>query len=293
MAGHSKARVYLRPLHPHKSKFPLRMVHTPIDINLDELSRILGMAKDRESMESQFFERLRDALISLGYSKDDAEDLVARELGWPSFDSISNSCIVKPDKVFHALERRKQLRRSIEASKREVEVKQIKEVRRKEKHAAFRGRYDTMTAAEGQQYFFVDHPEYIKILENLMQDHTDEWIEVAIKHYPTRPLEWDPFNKSFGAYWRKVLKFRLDTPLVFQAPGLEAIKRLALYLYSWNFRRYLTGPIILRHASYLSREFRANHNAIVRDEQRSSLTVDEEYTYSDVEDDDDNIGNRI
>lgn len=294
MAGHSKARVYLRPMYPFKSKGPLPMVRTPIDIDLDELSKILGAARGRESMEQQFFVRLSSALCMLGYDLVDARDLIARELGWPSFDAISNSCIVKPEKLDLILARRKAQREHDERLNRRQEVEAIKRTRRAENHLSMRGRYSTMTAAEGQKYFFEDHPEYIKILENLMQDHTDEWMEVAITHYPGAPLEWDSFNKSFGAFWRKVLRFRTDHSGVFKEPGLEAIKRLALYLYSWNFRRYLTGPIILRHASYLSREFRANHFAIVRDEQRSSLTVDEEYTYSDVDDDDDdNIGNRI
>lgn len=293
MSGHSKARVYLRPLHPIKSNGPLPMVFTPIDVDLAAVSEILGRVTGRESIESQYFERLRDALIGMGYSHSDAQDLLARELGWPSFDSISNSCNVKPDKVFHALERRKNLRRSIATTARSAEVEQIKKLRRQETHLAFRGRYATMTAVEGQQYFFVDHPEYITILENLMKDHTDEWMEVAIQNYPHAPLGWDQFNKSFGTYWRKVRAFRLEQVGVFHAPGLEAVKRLATYLYSWNFRRYLTGPIILRHASYLTREFRANHIAIVRDKV-GTLTVDEEYTYSSVDEEDgDDIGNRI
>jgi len=272
------------------------MIHTPIDIDLDQLSKILGAVKGRESIESKFFNRLRDGLIGLGYSKDDAEDLVARELGWPSFDAISNSCNIKPENLSYILERRKNHRAQIQRVERSMEVDEIKALRRKEAHAARRGRYETMTAAEGQQYFFVDHPEYVRILENLMQDHTDVWMDAAITHYPAMPLEWDEFNKSFGAFWRKVLKFRHSQSGIFSEPGIEAIKRLAQYLYSWSFRRYLTGPIILRHASYLTREYRVNNIAIVRDEQRASLTVDEDYEYipTDPEEEEgDDIGNRI
>lgn len=293
MSAPHKARAFLRPMYPINPKKPLPMIYTPIDINLDALSQILDKVKGRESIDENFFRRLRDGLIQLGYCFDDAQDLLARELGWPGFNFISKTCIVRASGLDLVLARRKAQRQHDERRERAVELPKIARARRLDSAKANIGRYATMSAADGQQYFFVDHPQYVEILEGLMREHTDEWLALAANGYPYVKLDWDSYHKSFGSFWRKVLVYRTTHSCVFAAPGLPAIKRLAGYLYTWNFRRYLESVVILRHASYLTREFRANHHAIVLDDTASSPTVDEEYAYSDDEDDDDNIGNRI
>jgi hypothetical protein len=157
------------------------------------------------------------------------------------------------------------------------------------------GNYGLMGAQFGMLYFFEQKTQYLHLIEDLLKVHTDEYLQISVDAYPQGKMEWIQFHYSFEEFWRKINRMRLMDEFDFSEPGLKSVRRLALYLFTWNFRRYIDGQIIYRHARFLPRLYRHLHIAAMLDRnttQEVDLEYDEVAFEDEHEEPGDNIGNR-
>jgi len=155
---------------------------------------------------------------------------------------------------------------------------------------ALHGAWNVSNKGSLKGMFFYRHPEYLHAIEALLTTYQDAYLIEAVKNYP-EVMEWDRFAKSFGVFWMHVQRLETQGLVNFSEPGLILIKRLARLLYVWNFRRYLSTEVIWRHARFLPVAYRADHVAAKLDTHHTVI-VDAEYEELEMEEEDDNVGNR-
>lgn len=157
------------------------------------------------------------------------------------------------------------------------------------------GNYGLMGAEFGMRYFFEEKTQYLHLIEGLLKTHRDEYLQIAVDAYPHGKMAWIQYHFSFDEFWRKINRMRLMDEFDFSEPGMASVRRLALYLFTWNFRRYIDGQVIYRHARFLPRLYRHLHVAANLD-RGTEVEVDLEYDEVAFEDEHeepgDNIGNR-
>lgn len=289
-------RYYLPPVTPPKSweGMPDPMDWVPPEVDREDLERTLSVLDGKPYVLQSLFDRLRTHLFQVNKIPfTQAGDLLARRFGWPYLSSITKTSIVKD----FELEGRLTMRKEHAERMRMQELAKVMADRRKE-HAKLMkvtspGRYGDMGKDFGQHYFFAKRPEFVTLLEGLLEEHSDFYLQEIINHYPAR-MQWDDYHKSFGKFWQTVLAMHNHGHVDFTEPGLASIKRLCHYLYTWCFRRYMDKEIIFRHARFLPRSYRAEHIAFHRDPDTAVLKDDDypELPFEDDEEEGDNIGNR-
>lgn len=289
-------RYYLPPVTPSKNwdHLPDPMDWVPADVDREELERMLSLLDGKPYVLQSFFERLRSHLFQVNKIPfNQAGDLLARRIGWPYLSSITKSHIVKD----FELEYRLKVRKAHVELMQKQEAAKAREKLMRERTALLKttgpGKYGEMGKDFGQYYFFTLRPEYVTLLEGLLKEHNDVYLQDTINHYPIR-MQWDDYHKSFGQFWSSVVARHNRKEVDFTEPGLDSIKRLCHYLYTWCFRRYMHSDIIFRHARFLPRTYRAAHVAFHRDPDTTVLK-DEDYvelSFDEDEEEGDNIGNR-
>jgi hypothetical protein len=278
-------RYYLPPIIPPKSweGMPDPMDWIPPEVDREDLERTLSLLDGKPYVLQSFFNRLRTHLFDANkIPHTQAGDLLARRMGWPYLASITQTSIVKD----FELEGRLAMRRAHLARMEEQERAKILK-------KTGPGKYGEMGKEFGQHYFFTSHRHFVTLMEDLLKEHNDVYLQGIINGWPDR-MQWDDYHKSFGQFWQTVLALHNRKEVDFSEPGLDSIKRLCHYLYTWCFRRYMDSDIIFRHARFLPRTYRAEHIAFRRDKDLS-VVVDDDYPelpFDEDEEDGDNIGNR-
>jgi hypothetical protein len=282
----NKVRFYLRPVNPRddfgEHSDPAAWI--PEGTDMADVELTLSFLDDKEYVSHTFFRRLQNHLVDKHkIPMRQAGDLLIRRMGWPYVESVTQSCnVLEKD-----LERRLQARKDHAA-------KVLEDQRKKLLKGTGQGRYGAMGREFGQNYFFVTRPEFKEFLETLLREHNDCYLQEAVNRFPVR-MTWEAYHKSFGVFWQSVLFAHNSGACDFTEPGLDSVKRLAHYLFTWNFRRYLSSDVIFRHARFLPRQYRIDHVAAWRDKD-TTILKDDDYDElpfeDDVEEPDDNIGNR-
>lgn len=261
---------YLRPGKSHvvnQSKFRNVVLEPHIDKSAveDILEKIRKRAYISQSLMGRFVHCVwRD----LGVGYDDAVSLVWQALGWPGPADITKSCIVKEHQLKDVMEKRKQHEKMM--------VQQQQEKARKTTLSRITTRrYGSMGAEVGRNYFFNENTECLHALEDLLKDYNNEHIQAGVDHYP-RKMGWEEYHLAFGVFWHAVIQLNKSKGISFKEVGPESVKRLAHYLFTWNFRRYLADEIIRRYARFIPPLYRHLHVAAHLDKNPEVL-IDEEY----------------
>jgi hypothetical protein len=232
---------------------------------------------------------IRHLAHDLGVPYEMAQLLVAMRMEYPTYKGFLKS--LKDEEIW------KQKVAAQREHIRQMENQQwIKERKKKSNplSATGQGNYGAMGAEFGMRYFFEEKTQYLHLLEEMLKEHRDEYLQIAVDAYPQGKMEWIQYHYSFEEFWRKVNRLNLMDKVDFDEPGLSSIRRLAMYLFTWNFRRYIDGQVIYRHARFLPRLYRHLHIAAMLD-KNTVQEVDLEYEETAFEDEDepgDNIGNR-
>lgn len=234
---------------------------------------------------------IRHLSHDLGVPYDMAQLLVALRMEHPTYKSFLKS--LKGEEIYKA-----KVIQQRDHQKRMENEQWIKE-RKKQSNplsATGAGNYGAMGTEFGMRYFFEEKTQYLHLLEDMLKDHRDEYLQIAVDKYPHDKMEWIQYHYSFEEFWRKVNRLNLMEKVNFDEPGLSSIRRLAMYLFTWNFRRYIDGQVIYRHARFLPRLYRHLHIAAMLD-RNTVQEVDLEYEEVPFEDENeepgDNIGNRL
>jgi hypothetical protein len=233
---------------------------------------------------------IRHLAHDLGVPYDMAQLLVAQRMEHPTYKGFLKS--LKDEKIYkEKVDQQREHQKLMEHQQR------LKELKRQSNPLARtgEGNYGLMGAAFGMRYFFEENTQYLHLIEALLKEHRDEYLQLAVDAYPGGRMEWIQYHYSFDEFWRKVNRMKIMEEFDFTEPGMASIRRLALYLFTWNFRRYIDGQIIYRHARFLPRLYRHLHIAAVFDKnplQEIDLEYDEVAFEDEDEEPGDNIGNR-
>jgi hypothetical protein len=270
-----------------------RAKHTPkvpdeVDFILLEIA--LQQLDDKFYVSTIFCQRLLIHMADdLGLNRDIAEQLIALRLEHPDVKSLKKS--MRNEEYYKAIVARQREHQKLLAN-------QAWEKERKKNAPLARtgeGNYGMMGAQFGMRYFFEEKTHFLHAIEDLLKDHTDEYLQLAVDAYPRGKMGWIQYHWSFDTFWRKVSRLNTMDVVDFSEPGAKSVQRLAMYLFTWNFRRYIDGPVIYSHARFLPRLYRHLHIAAVLD-RNTAREVDLEYDEVAFEDEHeepgDNIGNR-
>lgn len=259
--------------------------------DVDFISVELGLEQldDKSYVSISFTQRVIIHLTDLGVPREDAQLLVALRMEYPTYKgflkSLKDEAIYK-EKVYQQQRVQKQLQDQAWLKER---VKNDPLARTGE------GNYGLMGAEFGMRYFFEEKTQFLHAIENLLKTHMDQYLQLAVDVYPYDKMGWIQYHWSFDEFWRKVSRLNTMDEVDFSEPGAKSVRRLANYLFTWNFRRYIDGQIIGRHARFLPRLYRHLHNAACFD-RNAAEEVDLEYDEVAFEDEDeepgDNVGNR-
>lgn len=216
-----------------------------------------------------------------------AQLLVAMRMDYPTYKGFLKT--LKEEKIYQWKVAQQRVHKKLM-----VDQLQMKE-RKKQSNplsATGEGNYGAMGTEFGMRYFFEEQTQYLHLLEEMLKEHCDEYLQIAVDKYPHDKMEWIQYHYSFEEFWRKVSRMHLMEKVDFGVPGLTSIRRLAMYLFTWNFRRYIGGQVIYRHARFLPRLYRHLHVA-ARFDHHQAVEVDLEYEEVAFEDEEpgDNIGN--
>lgn len=257
------------------------------EVDFIEVEVALQELDDKDFVSTSFCERIRICLTGLGIPKDDAEMLVALRLDYPSWKALRKSQVSE--------EKRNVKRQQAREHEHRMKLQELEKGRRKVFKKTSEGHYGIMGAEFGKRYFFEDKTQYLHLIEELLKEHHDEYLQISVDTYPVGKMEWIQYHWSFDSFWIKVLRLHTMEKFDFSEPGLDAVRRLAMYLFTWNFRRYIDGQIIYRHARFLPRLYRHIHVA-ARLDRNTTVEVDADYPDVAFEDEHeepgDNIGNR-
>ena len=259
-------------------------------VDFIEVELALENLDDKFYVAATFCERIiihmRD---QLGVSREDGELLIALRLDQPNVKALKKSR--RAEEYYKG-----KLAQMREHQKRMED--QAWEKERKKNNPLARtgeGNYGLMGAEFGMRYFFEEQTQFLHAIEDLLKTHIDEYLQIAVDAYPLGKMEWIQYHYSFEEFWRKVSRLNTMDEVDFSEPGAKSVRRLANYLFTWNFRRYIDGQIIGRHARFLPRLYRHLHIATCLD-RHTAKEVDLEYDEVPFEDENeepgDNIGNR-
>lgn len=271
---------YLRPGKSHvvnRSKFRNVVLEPHIDKTAveDILEKIRKRAYISQSLMGRFVHCVwRD----LGVGYDDAVSLVWQALGWPGPADITKSCVVKEHKLKETMEQRK-------VHEKMMEQQQEEKARKNVLSRTGAGYYGLMGAEFGRNYFFNENTECLHALEELLKDYNNEHIQEGVDHYP-RKMSWEEYHLAFGQFWHAVIQLNKAKGISFKEAGIESVRKLAHYLFTWNFRRYLEDEIVRRYARFLPPLYRHLHIAAHLDKNPEVL-IDEEYPLFMDDDEDD------
>lgn len=263
---------------------------------------VLAQLDDKFYVSTTYCDRIAIYLSStLGVPRDKAELLIALRLDQPDLKALHKSRRQEShykERLAKMLEQQRLLEEQAKAKVLRKEERELAKVVRKQSALArtSQGNYGMMGTVFGMHYFFENKIQYLHLIEDMLETHTDEYLQLAVDVYPYGKMGWIQYHYSFEEFWRKVNRMNIMGTFDFSEPGLKSVRRLAMYLYTWNFRRYIEGEVICRHARFLPRLYRHIHVAAVLD-QSTAQEVDLEYDEVAFEDEDaypdDNIGNRI
>lgn len=261
---------YLRPTASHnfkKEKF--REVVLEAHIDKAAVEETLEIIRKKPYISQTLMGRLlHHVWRELKVDYDDASALCWQALGWPSSASITKSCIVKEAQIKTTLEARK---------RHEKQMRQQEEEKGRKKLLSQTGvgYYGLMGAEFGRNYFFNENTACLHALEELLKGYNNEHIQAGVDHYP-RKMGWEEYHLAFGQFWHAVIQLNKAKGISFKEAGIESVKKLAHYLFTWNFRRYLDGVIVSRYARFLPPLYRHLHVAAHLDKNPEVL-VDDEY----------------
>lgn len=257
------------------------------EVDFIEVEVALQELDEKDFVSTSFCERIRICLTSLGIPVDDAAKLVALRMDHPNWKSLKKSQCSE--------ERRNEKRRQATEHNNRMKAQELEKGRREIFKKTSGGHYGIMGAEFGMWYFFEDKTQYLHLLEDMLKEHHDEYLQIAVDSYPMGKMGWIHYHWSFDSFWIKVVRLSTMEKFDFSEPGLNSVRRLAMYLFTWNFRRYIDGQVIMRHARFLPRLYRHLHVAACLD-SNTTVEVDEEYpeaTFEDeLEEPGDDIGNR-
>lgn len=267
---------------------------TPVlDDAIDFIAVELGLEQldDKPYVSITFTQRVIGHLhYDLKVPLDTAKLLVALRMEYPTYKGFLKS--LKDEAIY-----KQKVIQQREHQKLMEDQQWMKERKRQSNPLAKtgEGNYGMMGAEFGMKYFFEEKTQYLHLIEDMLKVHTDEYLQIAVDAYPVGKMEWIQYHYSFEEFWRKLSRMNTMDTFDFSEPGLKSIRRLAMYLFTWNFRRYIDGQVICRHARFLPRLYRHLHVAAVLD-RNTTQEVDLEYDEVAFEDEDeepgDNIGNR-
>lgn len=260
----------------------------PDEVDFIAVELGLEQLDDKPYVSVTFTQRIiRHLIQDLGVPLEVAQLMVAVRMEYPTYKGFLKS--LKGEEIYKA-----KVAQQREHQKR-MEIDQRVKQRKKQSNplsATGEGNYGAMGTEFGMRYFFEEQTQYLHLLEEMLKEHCDEYLQIAVDKYPHDKMEWIQYHYSFEEFWRKVSRLHLMEKVDFGAPGLTSIRRLAMYLFTWNFRRYIDGQVIYRHARFLPRLYRHLHVA-ARFDQHYVVEVDLEYEEVAFEDEEpgDNIGN--
>lgn len=261
---------YLRPGKSHvvkKSKF--RNVVLEPHIDKAAVEEVLDKIRSRKYISATLLGRLlHHVWRDLKVDYDDASSLVYQALGWPGPADITKSCIVKEHQIKDVLEARK-------VHEKLMEQQQEEKARKDVLGRTAPGHYGLMGAEFGRNYFFNENTACLHALEDLLKDYNNEHIQAGVDHYP-RKMSWEEYHLAFGLFWREVLHLNRAKSISFKEAGVESVRKLAHYLFTWNFRRYMGDEIVKRYARFLPPLYRHLHIAAHLDKNPEVL-IDEDY----------------
>jgi hypothetical protein len=277
------------PLKPEQLAKLKPVLADEVDFIAVELA--LEQLDEKFYVATSFCERIAIHLSSdLGVPRQDADLLVALRLDQPDLKALKKS--------MRSLEHYKSKLTQVRAhTKRMAEQERAKAIREQERlsplYKTGEGKYGLMGKDFGMQYFFEEKTQYLHLIEEMLKTHTDQYLQISVDSYPEGAMGWLQWHHSFGEFWIKVQRLHLMEHFDFSEPGLKSVRQLATYLFTWNFRRYIDGAIIRKHARCVPRMYRYLHTA-TRLDRNPREEIDLEYEEVDFEDEEpgDNIGNR-
>jgi hypothetical protein len=296
MVNSKKITFYGRPTHPAPESQRARLTDWPAECHREEIYEVLKKLDGVPYLSTNLFKRVYYYLTQdLKLSDNDAKLLIANKFGYGSFSGMQQG--ISPGLEFHKERaRRPSIQAQIAGDMRSKSTlakfeKQddINEHRRLVKLNS--GTLDRRGKESVKTFLFHEDVSYLTAIEKLLLDYTDYYLERAIEAYPV-PMEFPEYYNSFGMFWNKVMSLHKRGTPDLSKPGLALIKRLCHALFSWGFRRYMAGEIIRRHAPFLPREYRKDHQACKRDACVFVTALDIDYEEMEEEEEGDNIGNR-
>lgn len=264
-----------------------------LDDDIDFIKVELGLEQldDKPYVAISFAQRVIIYLNSeVGVSREDAQLLVAVRMEHPTYKSFLKS--LKGEEIYKKKVEAQRLQKKLEEDQAWVKERKKKQG---PLAATSQGNYGLMGTEFGMRYFFEEQTQYLHLIEDLLKNHVDEYLQISVDSYPYGKMEWIQYHYSFEEFWRKISRMGTMEEFDFSEPGMASVRRLAMYLFTWNFRRYMGDLIIYRHARFLPRLYRHLHIAAKLD-KNSAQEVDKEYEEVPFEDENeepgDNIGNR-
>lgn len=279
-------------------KESLRAFAVPEELlpKVELIKATLAELDNKPYISSAYFRRVVWYLKEeLGLTELLANDLIARQFGYANYNGLKRSR--SPDEAYHKQRAKSPgIRAQLMGDMRSSAAK-LRDGRKDEKAAREAARVlqngtmgSSTSSAKYKAYFFHNQPSHVLAIEEKLSGYNDCYLQHAVDHYPRR-MENDLYYKSFGLFWREILKMQETGQADFSQPGLRMTKRLCHHLFTWNFRRYLADTVIARYAPFLPVEYRHQHIAAKLDSS-PLVDVDLPYVEMDYADEvDDNFGN--
>lgn len=296
MSTTKKTTFYGRPVYPVAEKLRVLMLSEVSDEKKAAIEDTLKILDGKPYISAKLVEKLvlHLAQVLQGFHIQFAENLVGKRFGYGGFSGMKKS---HGTEEYHK-ERAKSpsIRAQIEGDMRSQYTisKALKEEQKECQKAARRlliGDIGGPQRPHHKTFFFYRETQYVEAIEKLLSEYNDCYLQAGVSNYPQK-IQMDEYNKSFGLFWKEVVKLHTSGVIDLSVPGLLLIKKLSHYLYSWNFRRYMDGKIISRYAPFLPEAYRAAHVAAKRDTCARIIVDDNYYEMEFEEEPDDNIGNR-
>lgn len=296
MTNPKKIYFYGRAGEPVAEKLRVVVLPESLKPKADLINEALSHLDTKGYMSSAYLQRLVFHLrVELGVDSDLAHDLIAKRFGYAHYSGLKRSR--KPDEEFHKQRaKRPSIQAQVNGDMRSGAAKgrDRREEQKQEEfahHKLLVGTLGSSTSSEKYKaYFFHKNTSHLEIIEGVLASYTDCYLQAAAEAYPRR-MENDLYYKSFGLFWRKILRLQETGKADFAEPGLRLVKQLCHHLFTWNFRRYLADVVIARYAPYLPVQYRHLHVAAKLDTS-SQVVIDVAYPEMDfIEEPDDNIGN--